>query len=77
MRDGGSIVITYCVAATRSAAGAYAYITAKHARIGLMRCLAKELAQREVVANRNRLYRRHVRLICPFCIGMRASVPER
>jgi len=44
MRRGGSIVITSSVAATRGDAGVYAYITAKHAQTGLMRCLAKELA---------------------------------
>ena len=31
--------------------GVYAYITAKHAQIGLMRCLAKELAPRRIRAN--------------------------
>ena len=44
MNDGGSIVITSSVAGTRGDPGVYAYITAKHAQIGLMRCLAKELA---------------------------------
>jgi NAD(P)-dependent dehydrogenase (short-subunit alcohol dehydrogenase family) len=51
MNDGGSIVITSSVAATRGDPGVYAYITAKHAQIGLMRCLAKELAPRQIRVN--------------------------
>jgi NAD(P)-dependent dehydrogenase (short-subunit alcohol dehydrogenase family) len=31
--------------------GVYAYITAKHAQVGLMRCLAKELAPRRIRVN--------------------------
>lgn len=51
MNDGGSIVITSSVAGLRGDPGVYAYITAKHAQIGLMRCLAKELAPRRIRAN--------------------------
>lgn len=51
MRDGGSIVITSSVAGLRGDPGVYAYITAKHAQIGLMRCLAKELAPRRIRVN--------------------------
>lgn len=51
MKDGGSIVITSSVAATRGDPGVYAYITAKHAQIGLMRCLVKELAPRRIRVN--------------------------
>jgi len=51
MNDGGSIVITSSVAATRGDPGVYAYIAAKHAQIGLMRCLAKELAPRRIRVN--------------------------
>jgi len=51
MNDGGSIVITSSVAGTRGDPGVYAYITAKHAQIGLMRCLAKELAPRRIRVN--------------------------
>jgi len=51
MRDGGSIVINSSVAGTRGDPGVYAYITAKHAQIGLMRCLAKELAPRRIRVN--------------------------
>jgi NAD(P)-dependent dehydrogenase (short-subunit alcohol dehydrogenase family) len=51
MNDGGSIVITSSVAALRGDPGVYAYITAKHAQVGLMRCLAKELAPRNIRVN--------------------------
>jgi NAD(P)-dependent dehydrogenase (short-subunit alcohol dehydrogenase family) len=51
MNGGGSIVITSSVAATRGDPGVYAYITAKHAQVGLMRCLAKELAGRSIRVN--------------------------
>jgi NAD(P)-dependent dehydrogenase (short-subunit alcohol dehydrogenase family) len=51
MRDGGSIIITSSVAGTRGDPGVYAYITAKHAQVGLMRCLAKELAPRRIRVN--------------------------
>lgn len=51
MTTGGSIVITSSVAATRGDPGVYGYITAKHAQIGLMRCLAKELAPRGIRVN--------------------------
>lgn len=51
MNDGGSIVITSSVAAVRSDPGVHAYVTAKHAQVGLMRCLAKELAPRNIRVN--------------------------
>lgn len=51
MNDGGSIVVTSSVAAFRGDAGAVAYITAKHAQIGLMRTVAKEVAERRIRVN--------------------------
>ena len=51
MNDGGSIVITSSVAGTRGDPGVHGYIIAKHAQIGLMRCLAKELAPRRIRVN--------------------------
>jgi NAD(P)-dependent dehydrogenase (short-subunit alcohol dehydrogenase family) len=51
MNDGGSIVITSSVAGTRGDPGVYGYIAAKHAQVGLMRCLAKELAPRRIRVN--------------------------
>ena len=51
MRDGGSIIITSSVAGLRGDAGVYAYIPAKHAQVGLMRCVAKEAAGRRIRVN--------------------------
>jgi len=51
MRDGGSVIITSSVAGLRGDPGVYGYIVAKHAQIGLMRCLAKELAPRRIRVN--------------------------
>jgi NAD(P)-dependent dehydrogenase (short-subunit alcohol dehydrogenase family) len=51
MNDGGSIIITSSVAGVRGDPGVYAYITTKHAQIGLMRCLAKELDPRRIRVN--------------------------
>lgn len=51
MTKGGSMIITSSVAGVRGDAGVYAYITAKHAQVGLMRCLAKELAPRGIRVN--------------------------
>lgn len=51
MNDGGSVVITSSVAGLRGDPGVYAYITAKHAQIGLMRCVAKEAARRRIRVN--------------------------
>ncbi|WDQ98151.1 SDR family oxidoreductase [Devosia sp. J2-20] len=51
MVSGGSLIITSSVAGVRGDPGVYAYITAKHAQVGLMRCLAKELAPRGIRVN--------------------------
>ncbi|GHA43715.1 short-chain dehydrogenase [Amylibacter ulvae] len=51
IKNGGSIVITSSVAATRGDPGVYGYITAKHALTGLMRVLAKDLAPRGIRVN--------------------------
>lgn len=51
MREGGSIVITSSVAGMRGDPGVVAYITAKHAQIGLMRSVAKEAAARRIRVN--------------------------
>lgn len=51
VRDGGSVIITSSVAGVIGAEGVYAYITAKHAQIGLMRCVAKEAAHRSIRVN--------------------------
>ena len=51
MNDGGSVIITSSIAGVRGDPGVYGYITAKHAQVGLMRCLAKELAPRRIRVN--------------------------
>jgi NAD(P)-dependent dehydrogenase (short-subunit alcohol dehydrogenase family) len=51
MNDGASIVITSSIVGKRGSPGAYAYSTAKHAQVGLMRSLAKALAPRGIRVN--------------------------
>lgn len=51
VRDGGSVIITSSVAGVIGAEGVYAYITAKHAQVGLMRCVSKEAAHRAIRVN--------------------------
>jgi NAD(P)-dependent dehydrogenase (short-subunit alcohol dehydrogenase family) len=51
MNDGGSIVITSSIVGVKGDPGVYGYITAKHAQVGLMRVLAKELAARNIRVN--------------------------
>ena len=51
MNDGGSIIITSSIVGVTGAPGVYGYVTAKHAQVGLMRSLAKELASRRIRVN--------------------------
>jgi len=51
MRDGGSVVICSSVAGMRGDPGVCAYITAKHAQVGLMRSVSKEAAARRIRVN--------------------------
>jgi NAD(P)-dependent dehydrogenase (short-subunit alcohol dehydrogenase family) len=51
MNDGGSIIITSSVVGAMGAPGAVAYVTAKHAQVGLMRTVAKEAAPRRIRVN--------------------------
>lgn len=51
MNDGGAIVITSSVVGLMGSPGPYAYITAKHAQVGLMRSVAKEVAGRRIRVN--------------------------
>lgn len=51
MNDGGSVIITSSIVGVRGDPGAYAYITAKHAQVGLMRSVAKEAAARNIRVN--------------------------
>ena len=51
MNDGGSIIITSSIMGVRSNPGIVAYVTSKHAVIGLMKTVAKELAPRKIRVN--------------------------
>jgi NAD(P)-dependent dehydrogenase (short-subunit alcohol dehydrogenase family) len=51
MPAGGSIVITSSITGVRGVPNNCAYATAKHALVGLMRSLAKELAPRRIRVN--------------------------
>ncbi|WP_245645442.1 SDR family NAD(P)-dependent oxidoreductase [Pseudonocardia acaciae] len=51
LSDGGSVVIVSSVAGLRADAGVCAYVAAKHAQVGLMRSIAKEVAGRGIRVN--------------------------
>lgn len=51
LADGGSVVIVSSVAGLRADAGVCAYVAAKHAQVGLMRSIAKEVAARGIRVN--------------------------
>ena len=52
MNDGGSIIITSSVVGVGGdGGGACAYVTAKHAQVGLMRSVAKGAARRNIRVN--------------------------
>src|SRR5690606_16384048 len=51
MNDGGSVIITSSVVGAMGAPGSVAYVTAKHALVGMMRTLAKECARRDIRVN--------------------------
>jgi NAD(P)-dependent dehydrogenase (short-subunit alcohol dehydrogenase family) len=52
MNDGGSIIITSSIVGVRGdGGGACAYVTAKHAQVGLMRSVAKGAARRNIRVN--------------------------
>ncbi|HEX4113162.1 MAG TPA: SDR family oxidoreductase, partial [Stellaceae bacterium] len=52
MNDGGSIVITSSIVGVRGdGGGSVAYVTAKHAQVGLMRSVSKNAAQRNIRVN--------------------------
>jgi NAD(P)-dependent dehydrogenase (short-subunit alcohol dehydrogenase family) len=51
MKDGGSVVITSSITGVKGVAGNCSYVAAKHALVGLMRCLAKEMAPRRIRVN--------------------------
>lgn len=51
MNNGGSIVITSSITGVKGVAGNCSYVAAKHALVGLMRCIAKEVAPRKIRVN--------------------------
>jgi NAD(P)-dependent dehydrogenase (short-subunit alcohol dehydrogenase family) len=51
MNDGGSIIITSSIMGVTADPGVCAYATSKHALIGLMRTVAKEVAARKIRVN--------------------------
>ena len=51
MNDGGSIIITSSIMGVKSNPNIVAYATSKHAVVGLMRTVAKELAPRNIRVN--------------------------
>jgi 3-hydroxybutyrate dehydrogenase len=64
MSPGGSIVLTSSVWGKSGAAGFSAYVASKHASIGLMRTLAKELGPRGIRVN----------AVCPGWVRTRAAL---
>jgi NAD(P)-dependent dehydrogenase (short-subunit alcohol dehydrogenase family) len=51
MSAGGSIIITSSIVGVQAAPGPYGYVVAKHAQVGLMRALAKQVAPRGIRVN--------------------------
>jgi NAD(P)-dependent dehydrogenase (short-subunit alcohol dehydrogenase family) len=51
MNDGGSLIITSSIMGVTADPGVCAYAASKHALIGLMRCVAKEVAPRRIRVN--------------------------
>jgi NAD(P)-dependent dehydrogenase (short-subunit alcohol dehydrogenase family) len=51
MNDGGSVIITSSIMGVTADPGVCAYVTSKHALIGLMRTVAKEAAPRKIRVN--------------------------
>jgi NAD(P)-dependent dehydrogenase (short-subunit alcohol dehydrogenase family) len=68
MNDGGSILFTSSIVGVTSDPGICAYATSKHALIGLMRTVAKEVAPRNIRVN----------VVCPGPIdnGFQANVEQ-
>ena len=48
MSDGGSIIITSSIVGIKGVPGNCSYVAAKHALMGLMRCVAREVASRRI-----------------------------
>lgn len=69
MRAGSSIILIGSTLAEQAVAGAFSYVTSKHALVGMMRALCQDLAGAEV----------HVSCICPGFTDtemLRAHIPD-
>ena len=69
MRTGSSIILIGSTLAEQAVAGAFSYVTSKHALVGMMRALCQDLAGTEV----------HVSCICPGFTDtemLRTHIPE-
>lgn len=69
MRAGSSIILIGSTLAEQAVAGAFSYVTSKHALVGMMRALCQDLAGTEV----------HVSCICPGFTDtemLRTHIPE-
>ena len=64
MQAGGSIVLTSSIWGKTGAADFAAYVTSKHANIGFMRVLAKELGPKGIRVN----------AVCPGWVKTRAAL---
>jgi NAD(P)-dependent dehydrogenase (short-subunit alcohol dehydrogenase family) len=51
MKDGGSVIITSSITGVKGVPGTTAYTAAKHALMGIMRVVAKEVAPRRIRVN--------------------------
>jgi len=51
MNDGGSIIITASIVGVKGVPGNCSYVAAKHGLMGLMRCVAREVAVRRIRVN--------------------------
>jgi NAD(P)-dependent dehydrogenase (short-subunit alcohol dehydrogenase family) len=51
MNDGGSIIITSSIVGVKGVPNNCSYVAAKHALMGLMRCVSKEVAPRRIRVN--------------------------
>jgi NAD(P)-dependent dehydrogenase (short-subunit alcohol dehydrogenase family) len=51
MNDGGSIIITSSIVGVKGVPGNCSYVAAKHGLMGVMRCVAREVAHRRIRVN--------------------------
>lgn len=75
-RGGGSIIITSSVAGLGGTAGVSAYVTSKHAVIGLMKCAAKECAEAGIRVNTINPAPVDTRMMRSLEAGLSVDAPE-